>query len=166
MKPTYEELLKKFEELKNILADQNQDKDYDESLGHIITKEKTLERQIYHSIRKQCASNAAAECAAAKAAETAIERIARDHTPTDKLDSIIKNMSIAYKLMESVEDYIVKLGKILNSSVTPPNDMFIKNLLHEIEEITDQNLDISTKYLKVCEIIRKWKTKVREEEEE
>lgn len=38
MKPTYEERPNKLEELNNILKDQNQKKDYYESVGHITTE--------------------------------------------------------------------------------------------------------------------------------
>lgn len=42
VKPTYEELLEKLEEVTNILNDRNQDKDYDERLGHILTESSDL----------------------------------------------------------------------------------------------------------------------------
>lgn len=38
MKPTYEELLEKLKEVTNILGDHNQDKNYDEAIGPVVTE--------------------------------------------------------------------------------------------------------------------------------
>lgn len=42
MKPTYKELVEKLQELTNILGDQNQDDNYDEIIGHVVTEAQDL----------------------------------------------------------------------------------------------------------------------------
>lgn len=42
MKPTYNELVEKLQELTNILGDQNKDDSYDESIGHVVTEAQDL----------------------------------------------------------------------------------------------------------------------------
>lgn len=127
MKPTYEELVEKLQELTNILEDQNQDDSYDESIGHVVTEATDLldrAKPAPVKVKRWLRSGELDDSATTQ--EQILEQCGR------LLDKSCSHEILGEVLFEGEDDgyYVVTVEALMQSA----NPEYVKFVQQEIEE--------------------------------